>query len=1417
MPDIELDKRRVFGTLHTGRAASALRSDECPTFRNVQHDVDGITRKRSGLALVGGLAGASEPDCWEQDVIEDDEGEYEEGIYYVRLTHVTLAGETDIVRMEGRPFEIDDAGQALSVLHPFHMREMVVGTFHDVPATTAGLPAFPPSALVETPIVDFDMGPYLGGTFSATIGIPGDSTLAPQSIKPGSVAITFDGGGSVTITDDGAGAMVGTGVNVGTIDYTTGIIVVTWTVEPTGNVTGDWIVWLVGRVIMLELVDGPPLSILESCENAYAGFLVYSRAPRLQDQTRLGANFEAATPTYNRLKPLCEVYSFGSYLGNPVFVMSQVIPQIGQTGKIDRDTVDIMMQDRAGLPVQWFNVYVAPAVDGVDGGEYRWAGSGTHGAHPVVCRAYNANGIHSPLDRVNRDRPIVTVQNATDLAPDGCIIPGNSRIMGGLIAIRSTWSMSEKSVMQAPGWSVAAPELELGGRRAPLRCRQESWPSRVAYVEVFDGQQIDVERAEIPSTVAGWNIYAGYCAPHRILTFEDSARIPDDTNILHHTTPAAEWGTSLDNPNSAPAQGGTYTEFVDDNAVPTPPGTQDDARGFPGAYAQIRPFDDPGENDFRFASSSDASATIRFRLYFPLDAVTDAADLALTKHVVFRLFMRTRRGRVFSYHPGIVLSNPVAFPKIRYWSALAGEWVTVVSAASLSGGFVEHNIPLAFPVPGDATSLFSISNGDRRFCCVDILEQSSVGVDFCEPDLRLYRQDEASDDLAAIEPAFDHDVIQREDETAEVVSLRIPLAREMWWNRTLRPDNTAMWPLQGFAQSIPGNRGPKGQSIQRVFGAGDSMFRMLPSGVFERVYQYEGLKYADVVSDDFHMCNYLWRLFFCNPGLPDWNLRFDQQQTWPMGIAPIDDLGSIISVNQPAPGPGVQEDVQIEYYAVVCRFVLTNSTTGNGYVSRSEPFKFTQTVSVNIKDGTESACLVRGIVEVEPEVTHIELYRNVVDTAFYKRCAIIPITEDVVLADGRVNIDVEDVFDGTDADLDLDLQFDTGRPPAARFMIFNRGRVHFVPQGDPERDYFTNVTSPNGLPNPEGWYDQNSIDPPLKIASAITSLEGSDSSLRISTQRGMARVDGISDDQDGPNAFSFVTISADGGWIAPRAWYEINDVTYGMTSVGPAVRNGDQLEFVGAPCKKFISAARLDSGNAAASWCVQDPDGRLWFAFSDDPMGCINGEMVLDQAKRGDGIQPYWSEWRIHAHSCLLVDLYTGKPVLMLGGEDGRVYRYGGRFRTDAGIFIDAEMVTRPEGLAGALDNARPDRCIWTIHGDRQDVVLVDVRKDMNIQLNLNENPARIHCNDAPVDARRQPIPLFGVGEFVPGSGQEYGLPDAHEEIERTSRLSTSFRQIQFRVWQEEDDMPSGTRREAGFDVAGYCLAAKRQSPRRAG
>ncbi len=73
-------------------------------------------------------------------------------------------------------------------------------------------------------------------------GAPGAGAFAgfsndalPIRAQSYSLAMAKDGGGTLTATDNGAGVLVGTDVNVGTIDYVTGAVTVTWNSNAAAN------------------------------------------------------------------------------------------------------------------------------------------------------------------------------------------------------------------------------------------------------------------------------------------------------------------------------------------------------------------------------------------------------------------------------------------------------------------------------------------------------------------------------------------------------------------------------------------------------------------------------------------------------------------------------------------------------------------------------------------------------------------------------------------------------------------------------------------------------------------------------------------------------------------------------------------------------------------------------------------------------------------------------------------------------------------------------------------------------------------------------------------------------------------------------------------------------------------------------
>lgn len=1379
----QVDRRRIFGSLNDGVAITALGPEECPLLRNVSHELDGAITKRKGKSLFAEVAAHDGPDCALVTAAFDEAGVLTAVQHDVLVTYATAAGETDTLGVAPFQVTLNAKTFAIDVRIPFHLRKRTVNKWYDLPAYTAGLPSFPPELLVETVVTGQSLGLYAGGPVTLVIGVPGEPLQPPSNrrIKPGSLVLFFDGGGGTTLVDDGFGAVTGPGVDTGTIDYNTGTIVLTWTVDPSGNMDADFIIQVYGRVYMIGLEDGPPITIQAACPDAFEGYLVYSRAPRVQDETLLGANFEAAEPLYHRVKELAQVYSWGTYDGAPVFVLDRRTPQIGQTGKVDRDTVDVMMPDRAGLPILYWNVYAKRTVDSA----YRLGATGTNGYEAARVLSIDATAAQPPHQGTERGAPVLATGATTRTLRNGAVVSSHSGIPGGIYAIQTAWGTGDLSVLQAPGYDAARTALGLSGARPALRCRQETWPSTRAFAQVRDGESITVTPPARPDIASSWSLYAEKLEPFLTLGFQDSIEQAEPYNPLNSTKPFADYagdgaltlaaanaaiiGTLNSAPTGFPQAG--YGQFESTGT-------------FPPSYENIS--DD--EPTWGYSSGRGFLTDARLRFWFPIDTVIDAATVARMDYAVLRLKLRVRRNNATTYSPATTLGA-----SIRVWSATGSIWGTLKSGIKPTDGFVEHAFGFAAGVA--IGSLFNVQNGNRWYAVFDIIGLNGLGLDV--DTIHLDLMDAADATLGTV---------QKRGITDTSYTLRHPLARDVERNETVRQNNTASWPVMGYAAGIVGDDESLSETFDNFFGVADSVFRWKRDGTVERVFQQEDEHFTPACRNDFQFANYTSRTFFCNPGIPTWNLRFDGRQTFPMGLAKPEEEGEILSVSEPAPGALVVEDQEIEYYVVYKRVL---EALNRGYVVRSAPLKFTDTVKVNIKEGIESACLIVGTLKPEPEVTHVEIYRNYIGTAFYARVADIEIVDSLVQADGSVSIRVEDAFDGTDGDLDLPIEFETGRPPAATVMLLHRGRVWFVDQTNRELISFTNVTSPSGLVNPEGFFATHTVEPPMRFASAVDGFSAPGGLLVAhSAGSGMVAVDGISDDQNSQEALTTRAIYADGGWVGPRAHSDFDAIEYGMTPLGPGILAGGEFKFIGTPVQGTIADSIRDPAVVKQSHVLKVDDS-IWFTFSEDPVGCMTSALVLAREVTAEGDRLYWTVFDdLECHSIITSKVHSRLTVTLICGHAGRVFRYGGRAKTDAGLFIEARAKTRPivEGETGR--SFQPRSAYLYMHGDRKHVMLVKIRKDYRREDSVAPRPLEVPCNE------HRTAQDFGVGAYLLDGNNDFGPTDENLALEHRQSLGQVYRQMQFEFYQTLEDLPPGTPREATFQASGFILFHRMAGPR---
>lgn len=1315
------DRRRVFGSLNTGRDISALADDECPVLRNVEHGKAGALTKRLGRFLAYEVA--TQPEVTSTPLIEsvnDAAGTLPaESEWDIRFTYRTVAGETDDIGATMWTPQVSLGDNALDIRLPFHMRQVAVDRFYKVDSATVGLP--------------------------------------PHPAWPFTYMIRTD---------------------------------------PQLPLTG----WALADPAVFE------------------GFLVYSRAPRVQDETRLGANYLAATPLYDRLQPLAKVYSVGTWDGGEVFVLDRQVVQIGEMGKIDRDSVDIMLPqwERTGLPIKYVNVYAREA-GSLD--DFEWIGYIADGMDVLRFKDPPSSDGFPPSVRVDREPLTVAAVEVRDDVTGRCGgIAAPTNIPGGILGFRHTWSSADPTKFNDPGWDDAWQAANLSGCQPHLRCEQETWPSTNVVLALQDDQGIEVTRPDAPTTVSGWSVYGGRLVPHRTLDWS-AADFHASTDVpFAFARPGAQY-SGRDSRTAAQVEA-----FVTEAEVTTGsmvaacsninyaqwPNSSVIISGaldpFDQATRGFRPgYDDIRLQQFSYASSRDDVHSNRHIYWQELDSVTDADDINLSTHGVINITLRVRPGLVTDFDP-----NNSDTVMISIWNQAGPAVVPLRTGIGLTGGaFATLAVPFAWAstllVPGIAPAASS------RFLGIAVSATDGVGFDVDKITLDLMR---ANADASV----WNWTLQTTRPLDTETVTFKHPLARGIDRNDSLRMNPSAMWPVN---LPRPELRFESGCNTTLPFGCADSCFIATPSRGVERIYQYEGIQMQSVAENDWRFNAYYGRLFMNNAGRDDestdFNLRFDGRQTFGHGIDYPRQRGEISSVNEPAPGAGVTENIDIEYYLDYRR---TLEALRRGYNARSAPgaklddqqkvVAFADTEKVNVKDDQETVLVVEGNVRPEPQVTHLEINRNKVFTADYYRTDSVPIEESVVAADGSVNLRYEDGFNALDGDLTLLTNFETGRPPSAAFAFINQERFFFVGVLSPGSVGFTNVTSPAGDADLEGFYILHTIEP--DIPAPLTCLSPYGDGLVASSNGGMVPMVGISDDDNSSNGISWGASFADTGWVGPDAWVRVNATQYGMTQLGPGMLQGGELKFIGHNVRGTVERFQFSPEQRASMRCIQNSAlqrTQVWFTLADKASGCMDEVLILDEESLPEGLRRYWALWtEMDVHGLSVQKDATKRDAVWCGGQKGRIYGFGGRMRTDAGLFIECQGDTKPltEGVLGKT--FMPRRIRVFIHGSPEHSVLIDYRKDMETRPNVNPTSIRVRCNDLPDDT--EPI-----GDFLMGGGAEWGTPDQHLEIERRRNIGRLSHQIQLTVRQSLDDQPVGEPRESTFQMAGYLIDTFQKGQRR--
>jgi hypothetical protein len=881
-----------------------------------------------------------------------------------------------------------------------------------------------------------------------------------------------------------------------------------------------------------------------------------------------------------------------------------------------------------------------------------------------------------------------------------------------------------------------------------------------------------------------------------------------------------------------------------------------------------------GDFAFLFVSSRENVARNRHHWWFRCEDADIPAGAVPTKLVVQMTF-RARSGGTGgegAWSPAADTSRT-----IRVWDEGALAWVELETGIGsttepVTGGFVTKRwatnwaptmrLTYTEGLDGPLESTNGLPNV-RNYIIVDMKAWDYNGFDVADVCVELWPDQ--------TDPAVtDRELLQVERLVDESYTLQNPLVEkpalkdgtmvgaqgpwiQLWAN------TTAQWPMTCYAAPIVGDDGVEKELVHNFIGCADSVLRDKGDGTLERVFHVEGRWWNRAMRYDWRFTNYMWRLFFCNPGFRSFNLRFDGVQTHCMGLSwparwdeVVDEAGNYIPPGANDPDPtGLKEGCEIvgeqplgqmvdctgidvdpneptpegvvcwdvEYYFVLKRVLRT---FGRSYVVRSRPRLLTETHRVCGDDDTSPVCRMRFELCPDPQVTHVEIYRNQRDSGTYFLVHEIALDQSVArMCDpdhpdyfagpcDRLAIEFEDTIPIEDDDLLLEAEFETGRPPAAINLFFHRGRVWFVQQEARELIAFTNVTSPSGAINPEGFDPNHVIDPPMKGASAILALSPYHSILLAHGDNGMVGVTGLSDETNSANKLQASALAADAGAIGPDAWVNVDNVQYLMTRKGPAVLTGDELVYLSYNVEGSLRKAILRAEVGYASRCVYYRSrgrSQVWFTFTQDPFGEMNSAWVFDEEVQGP--ETRGQSWKVFAqmpvHGLCASEDGDGVEFPLLGGCRGRLYRHD-RGATDAGLFIEFEVHTKPfdEGEYGR--SIQPRWAYWHTRGDHGDAFFVDVRKDYEAR-NVNTADIRLRLGGGAGV-------YWNAGMWDPTSRLKWGDFETRPYVEQRMSMGQVFRKVQFVLSQSVARWPPGHKRAATFECAGYDFFFRLLGPR---
>jgi hypothetical protein len=681
----------------------------------------------------------------------------------------------------------------------------------------------------------------------------------------------------------------------------------------------------------------------------------------------------------------------------------------------------------------------------------------------------------------------------------------------------------------------------------------------------------------------------------------------------------------------------------------------------------------------------------------------------------------------------------------------------------------------------------------------------------------------------------------------------------------IRRNTTGQWPVVVASMPTVKGAGTSADRLDNYIGCGDSVFVDRGDGNLDRIYHAEDRYHGKVMANDWEFCNYLTRVFFCNPGDPKYNYRFDGVQTHPHGIAwpskwdedrdesgnynpPGDEddeqdpndpdcfkvgeqpLGTIIDVSQiDTPDGEVPEGDDtltpvschdVEYYIQWVRILKTG---GRSYIVRSRPRLLTETVEICIHPSFLPTVKIEADMCPEPQVTHIEIYRNYSFTARYFRVDRIPVDEAKIDTEtGRLKFKFEDTIPEADEDLTNPMILETGRPRAARMFKFHQGRVWSVPQAAGLVVDFTNVVDTAGNIDPEGWWPLHYLIPPMRESAAITCLSPYQNSLVAHSRQGMCSIRGVSQNQNDPSAIVSTAMYAHAGFVGPHAWTVMDSALVGITHEGPALVIGDEAKIFGTEdidMEDFL----WDGDTSYSTRCIHYRSkgiSQVWFTYTDDPMVAPgNKALVFDRSS--DDTNPgavYWKKWDdLPGYGVSLARGLCGDEYPLIGGCDGRLYDFGS-VGTDCGLFIEAEFQT---GWYDELDGGKshqPDVTYWRVDGHIDEVAFLDIRKDgVGQVLDTEGIPIRMGGTISTTEDLSDEAHLRRRwdGSGMWNDGGIWREKDKDYDETRTHHRGV-MRSIQYRVYHSRALVPAGIDMSNSFRITGFIPFHRPHAPTQA-